>query len=440
MKNQIEKTKLDLWWTMKKWWIFSKIKDKFFLVPKNVRLISLSVFVFMLGRWVWWDTFYSVFIESIVDNVLWVSIFWAILPLVKLFVAPAVWELNDECGKKRIFIFSKIIYIISSVFYVAAWFLKNPWLLLFAVIFNWIWSSTAFATYFSSIRENCNKNHSELSWWLFFTWYNWAYVLWAVVSAILVWFLDLPFLYIFIAVFSLLSVLVDCRIPFTPIKKWWQFWNGFEFLKKFFNKCFSIGPTKKMVIALKDSPRALLNGLWYQMLYCVLDCLNILFIPLVALEHGLWLWQIAIVFAVTRLPYIFNLFVSWRDEWFNKKLFIAVILTFLAWLFALMWFNLSFVMMLVVCFCISFWLSVMRPVIAAMITEHTEKSNIWLISGAELFVSFIWNIMWSIWFWVLSSIFNMNIAFFIVWLSLAVLSGLSFFKRWKEKVKKLKSK
>ena len=147
MKNQIEKTKIDLWEVVKKWWIFAKMKDKFFLVPKNVRLISLSVFIFMLGWWIWWDTFYSIFIESIVENVFRVSLIWAILPLVKLFVAPAVWELNDDSDKKHVFAFSKILYIISSVFYVAAWFLKNPRLLLIAVIINWVWSSSTFVTY-----------------------------------------------------------------------------------------------------------------------------------------------------------------------------------------------------------------------------------------------------------------------------------------------------
>ena len=96
MKNQIEKTKIELWWAMKKWWIFAKMKDRFFLVPKNVRLISLSMFIFMLGRWVWWDTFYSVFIETIVENVFWVSLIWALLPLIKLFVAPAAGEILEK--------------------------------------------------------------------------------------------------------------------------------------------------------------------------------------------------------------------------------------------------------------------------------------------------------------------------------------------------------
>lgn len=440
MRNQIEKTKIDLWDVVKKWWIFARIKDKFFLVPKNVRLISLSIFVFMLWWWIWWDTFYSVFIESIVENVFRVSLIWAILPLVKLFVAPAVWELNDDSDKKHVFAFSKILYIISSAFYVAAWFLKNPRLLLIAVIINWVWSSSTFVTYFSSVRENCNKNHSEASWWLFFTWFNGAYVVWALISALLIQFVNLPFLYVFIAVFSFLSLLIDWKIPFHEWNNKIVSENHLDFVKKFFKRCFSIQPMKKMIVSLRASSRSLWNGLWYEMLYALLDYLSLLFIPLVALEHWLSLWQIAIVFAVMRLPYIFNLFVSWWDEWFNKKLFIAVVLVFLAWLFVLLWFDLSFLMMLIVSFCISFWLSVMKPVVSAMITEHAQKDNIWLISWAEQFATFLWNIMWSIWFWVLSSIFTMNIAFFIVWLSLAVLAGLSFFKRGKEKVRKLKNK
>lgn len=440
MKKQVEKTEIELWWTIKKWKFFAKMKDKFFLVPKNVRLISLSVFIFMLGWWIWWDTFYSVFIESIVENVFRVSLIWAILPLIKLFVAPAVGELNDNSDKKHVFFLSKFMYVISSVFYVAAWLLKNPWLLLIAVIINWIGSSAVFVTYFSAIRENCNKNHSEASRWLFFTGFNWAYVVWALISALLIQFVNLPFLYIFIAVFSFLSLLIDLKIPFHESMNKEISENHLDFVKKFFKKCFSIQPMKKMIISLKSSSRSLWNWLWYEMLYALLDYLSLLFIPLVALSDWLWLWQIAIVFAVMRLPYIFNLFVSWRDEWFNKKLFIAVVLVFLAWLFILLWFDLSFIMILIISFCISFWLSVMKPVISAMITEHAQKDNIWLISWAEQFATFLWNIMWSIWFWVLSSIFTMNIAFFIVWLSLAVLAWLSFFKRWKEKIIKIKNK
>ena len=87
---------------MKKWWLFAKIKDRFFTVPSTVRYISLSVFAFMLGRWIWWDTFYSIFVESIIDNIFVVSVITAILPLEKMFFAPVAWELNNEMEKKYI--------------------------------------------------------------------------------------------------------------------------------------------------------------------------------------------------------------------------------------------------------------------------------------------------------------------------------------------------
>jgi len=441
MKNQIEKTKIELWWMMKRWWIFGKIRDRFFLVPKNVRLISLSMFIFMLGWWVWWDTFYSVFIETIVENVFWVSLIWALLPLIKLFVAPAAWEIIWKINNKWMFTLSKILFAISGLFYVLAGVFKNEWFLLLAVIFNWIWSSCVYVAYYSSVHENCDKNHSEVSRWLFYTWMNGAYTAWALISAVLVYFINLPYLYIFITVFSILSLLIDLKIPF---KKWENNdpeKNNFAwFLSDFSGECFSISPVKKMYTSVKNAKRGLLNWLWYEMLYAILDYLSLLFIPLIALENWLWLPQIALVFAAMRLPYIFNLFVSWWDEWFNKKLFIAVVLIFLAWLFILLWFDLSFWMILVVSFCIAFGLSVMKPVVSAMITEHTKEDEIWIVSWAEQFVTFLWDVLWALWFWILTSIFTMDIAFFLVWLSLAVLAALSFFKRGKEKVRKIRIK
>lgn len=440
MKKQIEKTKIDLRKNMKKWWLFARIKDRFFTVPSMVRYISLSVFTFMLWWWIWWDTFYSIFVESIIDNIFIVSVITAILPLIKMFFAPVAWELNDDLEKKQILIACKILYIISSILYVIAWCLKNQWILLLAVLINWICSSIVFVTYHAVVHENCNKNHSESSWWLFMTWYNWAYVVWALISAILIQFMDLPYLYIFIAVFSFLSLFIDLKLKLS--KKWTEksFSNKFELMKYVKKKVFSIMPMRNMIYCLKKWSKNLRNGLWYEILWALLDYLSLLFIPLIALEHWLVLRQIALIFAMMRLPYIFNLFTSWFDEWMNKKLFIAIILLILAWLFALLWFNLSFVMILIVSFLISFWLSVIKPVISALITQNTEKSNISIICWAEQVAIFVWDVIWSIWFWAISSVFSMDIWFFLVWISLTVLACLSFYKRWKEKVKKITNK
>lgn len=141
--------------------LFSVIKKRFFSLPISVRFISLSSFLFILGRWLWWDTFFSIYVEKIVENIFWVSMIWTILPLSKLLFALPIWELNNNTNRKYVIFLSKIIYVLSSLLYFLAWILKSPWILLFAVVFNGIASATLFVTYESYIRATTDKNHSE---------------------------------------------------------------------------------------------------------------------------------------------------------------------------------------------------------------------------------------------------------------------------------------
>lgn len=54
--------------------IIKIIKKDFFSVPISIRMVSFSLFIFLLGRGLGADTFFSVYIKTIVDNVLWISI------------------------------------------------------------------------------------------------------------------------------------------------------------------------------------------------------------------------------------------------------------------------------------------------------------------------------------------------------------------------------
>jgi len=65
--------------------LFFSLKKNFFAIPISVRLISFSMFLFMLGWGLGADTFFSLYIETIVKNVLLVSVIGAILPLSKMF-------------------------------------------------------------------------------------------------------------------------------------------------------------------------------------------------------------------------------------------------------------------------------------------------------------------------------------------------------------------
>ncbi len=55
--------------------------------------------------------------------------------------------------------------------------LKNPWILLFAVVLNGIASATLFVTYESYIRATTDEHHSEESWGLYFSSLNAAWVI-----------------------------------------------------------------------------------------------------------------------------------------------------------------------------------------------------------------------------------------------------------------------
>jgi len=65
--------------------IFQIIQKDFFSIPFSVRMISLSLFLFILGWGLGADVFFSLYIKNIVDHVFWISIIGAILSLGKMF-------------------------------------------------------------------------------------------------------------------------------------------------------------------------------------------------------------------------------------------------------------------------------------------------------------------------------------------------------------------
>jgi hypothetical protein len=67
-----------------------------------------------------------------------------------------------------------------------------------------------------------------------------------------------------------------------------------------------------------------------------LEYIGFLFIPLIAIRNSFSLSQIALIFALMKLPYVTNFFVVSFSEKFNKKLFVAVVLIFLSFLYGML--------------------------------------------------------------------------------------------------------
>ncbi len=419
--------------------LFSVIKKRFFSLPVSVRFISMSSFLFILGWWLGWDTFFSIYVEKIVENIFLVSMIWTLLPLSRLLFALPVWELNNNTNRKYVIFLSKVIYVISSLLYFMAGILKNPWILLFAVVLNGIASATLFVTYESYIRATTDKHHSEESWWLYFSSLNAAWVIWAVIASFLVVFLRLPFLYLFIAFFAIISLFTDNKIPLRDKDKLKELFAKESFLRHFMRKVFSMKPIQKTIIFLKESPKRFIHILWYEWLFNILNYIGFLFIPLIAERNNFSLSQIALIFALMRLPYVTNFFVVSLCERFNKKLFIAVVLIFLSFLYWILGFNISFGSNLIVSLGISLGLSLIRPIISALITEACHDDDIGSITWVQQFVAQLWMMAGSIWFGIITFVFNMYVAFFLVGLSLFTLSTWGLAKRFQKKNRKKRS-
>jgi hypothetical protein len=67
----------------------------------------------LLGWGLGADTFFSLYIKSIVDNVFWVSIIGAILSLGKMIFSIPIGEVDDHANIKSVLFLSKGAYVFT---------------------------------------------------------------------------------------------------------------------------------------------------------------------------------------------------------------------------------------------------------------------------------------------------------------------------------------
>lgn len=80
------------------------------------------------------------------------------------------------------------------------------------MILNGIASSVMFTTYRTLYGKKSKSHNRSKVFGVYFSSINMAYVIGALISAVLVSYIELPFLYLFIVIFALLSLLQDGKI------------------------------------------------------------------------------------------------------------------------------------------------------------------------------------------------------------------------------------
>lgn len=418
-----------------------KILPKF--IPVKIRLISLSLALFMMGRWLWTDTYFSIYIQEIVWSAWWVTVIWAILAFVKLIFTIPIWRMNDHVNTKYILLMWKILYVISWLLFFLAWILHSRVLLIFASIFNWIANSTTFTTYRSYYSKKSTKTDNAKISWVYFSAMYITEVVWSLIAAVMVNYLELPYMYLFVVIFSLVSLLYDEKIKSVLRKRYNKTWKKFykrvkkesknydkiqensEYDQKFFGKkgfiysfingCISTESWKEIRQILHKYNWKMYVALWSWMLTNFYNYMSFLFIPIVAAENNLSLSEIAIVFAAMKLPYIVNVF-AWKFwDKYSKKLLISIILVLMSFLFMALWLSENFYAILVLTFLISTWVALLSPLTSALVVSYTHPQDKWSMMWVQDFMWRAWDIAWSLWFWTLTAIIWLQKGFTIIW-------------------------
>ncbi|MFZ2151136.1 MAG: MFS transporter [Candidatus Absconditicoccaceae bacterium] len=392
--------------------LFYVIKKDFFSIPVSIRIMSFSLFIFMLGRGLGADTFFSVYVKTIVDNVFLVSVIGSILAISKMIFSIPVGDLDDRGDIRYILFTGKVLYILCGFLYFFAGIFGSLIVLIIAVIINGFATATSFTTYQSYIREHSNKHNRCSVFGLMFSSMNLAYVIGAILASLMIVWIDLPYLFLFIVLSSIASILTD-RLFHIELKhkKIKHIFKKESFLHQFLSEIFSLDGYKRIFEDIKGYGKKMYQALGIQFFLNVLNYIGFLFIPIVAIKNDLSLSQIAIVFAVMRVPYVLNFFTAEIADKYNKKTFMGIIFIFLAILFSLIAYSDNFGNILILSFGIALGVAMASPIIEGLVSDYIHPNDGGAITGVSQFVGRLGDIVGSIGFGILISIVGMKSGF-----------------------------
>ena len=382
-------------------------------LPETVKYLMVSTFIFVLWRWLGSDIFLSIYIEQIIDKIWIVGVLGAILAATKLLLSIPIGYLNDKTNPKYILIIAKLMYIICGLCYFAAGILESPELLIIGIVLNGLASPILFTTTMSIVREETDNTQATQAFGLFQTATQWSYFVWAIIISFFVDSIPLYYVFLAIVVFSFISMLRTTTIPIQEERGLWKTIDAYIFHQNVY---------KKVRQDLKEYNITLYLTLFLQFLYGIVDYLWFLFIPLLALSNDLTLWQIALIFAIMRIPHLLSVYFAGTLDKYNQ--FIVVCTTYITIGLFLWWlaYTKAFVGILALSLCISACLAVLRPILLWFIGRLVENRHKAEITWVQETVTRTGEIVGSIWFALIAQYSTIQRWFFIVWVLLILIA------------------
>ena len=229
--------------------------------------------------------------------------------------------------------------MITGILYFVAGITKSLTILILAVLLNGLATAALLTTYQAFIRKHSKQNTRGTIFGLYFSSMNLAYVIGALIAAVLIGYVDLPYLFLFVSLFAMISFFTDQKLPNLSKKKIKEFLGKDTFIHKFFLEVFSLHAIKKVVATLKNYSHRMYYVLGFEFLFNLLNYIGFIFIPIVSIKDNLTLSQVAIVFAVMRVPYLIDFFTGNIADNTSKRKFLFFVLLFISFLYMLLGYN-----------------------------------------------------------------------------------------------------
>lgn len=382
-------------------------------IPEMIKRMSLMMFLFVLGRWMGGDVFFSVYVDMISPNALLVSVMGAVLAIVKMVFSLAMGNMSTKADFAKMVRWGKRVYVICGVLFAAAGFFRSPAFLVIAVIFNGVGSAMLFTVYQYYFRQHSNGHNRYAVLGLMYTSINGAYVIGALIASLLVLVMPLRSMYLFISLFALVSL-------------WW--WKRLE---------DDVNPLAKSMTRR--------IGLWRQMMYELLsgqsyhhslhlfrtyglsfasrlglvsllnasDYVWFLFVPLLAVANDFSLSEIATLFAVMRVPAMLSYFIG---DWEDKLPYQRVMLVWLGGLaLCFVWISLvdHFGVLMIIGVVMGFLITLLRPILVGNVLAEANEHDAGIAAGTMAIFARLGEIVWSLLFGLLVTFVSMQGAFVV---------------------------
>ncbi len=151
--------------------------------------------------------FFSAYIKSIVDNALVLSLLGSGLAFVKMILSLAIGDMEEKSDFAKLLQGGKWLYVLCGLCFAAAGYFHEPLLLYVAIVLNGVANPMVFTTYTYYFGKHSNDHNRFAIMGLLESANYVAAVLGGLLTSVLVQYMDMRTMFLFVPVFSLLSML-----------------------------------------------------------------------------------------------------------------------------------------------------------------------------------------------------------------------------------------